>query len=150
MYRYAYQTLSVHPIYARFPQKCKMLYYIHSSLRKSNRHSEDAGLELRHIMNMSGHKNEALVRSYNRYCSMQQQKKMIDTLASLHWLSQKYSISTPEHRTVVPRVPSAEIEETVSPARNVQNLALQSSNFMSSGFISNSSFINYVFNFGNN
>ena len=108
----------------------------------------DAGLELRHIMHMSGHKNEASVRSYNRDCSMQQKKKMSDTLASL--VIPKSTISNPEHSTVVPRVPSAEIEETVIPARNVQNLALQSSNFMSSGFISNSSFSNCVFNFGNN
>ena len=75
-------------------------------------------------------------------------KKMSDTLASL--VIPKSTISNPEHSTVVPRVPSAEIEETVTPARNVQNLALHSSNFMSSGFKSNSSFSNCVFNFGNN
>ena len=73
----------------------------------------DAGLELRHIMHMSD-KNEASVRSYNRDCSIQQKKKMSDTLASL--VIPKSTISNPEHSTVVPRVPSAEIEETVTPA----------------------------------
>ena len=68
--------------------------------------------------------NEASVRSYNRDCSMQQKKKMSDTLLSGY---PKIHNFKSQHSTVVPRVPSAEIEETVTPARNVQNLALQSS-----------------------
>ena len=75
-------------------------------------------------------------------------KKMSDTLASL--VIPESTILNPKHSTVAPRVPSVEIEETVTPARNVKNLALQSSNFMSSGFLSNSSFSNCVINFGNN
>ena len=43
----------------------------------------DAGFEVRHIMHMSGHKNEASVRSYNRECSTQQKKTMSGTLAGL-------------------------------------------------------------------
>ena len=128
--------------------KCSTTYTAHCLRATAIQEMNDAGLELRHIMHMSGHKNEASVRSYNRDCSMQQKKKMSNTLASL--VIPKSTISNPEHSTVVPRVPSAEIEETVTPARNVQNLALQSSTFMSSGFISNSSFTNCVFNFGNN
>jgi hypothetical protein len=41
----------------------------------------DAGHELRHIMFMTGHKNEASIRSYNRHCSVQQKKSLSATLS---------------------------------------------------------------------
>ena len=110
--------------------KCSTTYTANCLRANAIQQMNDAGLELRNIMHISCHKNEASVRSYNRDCSMQLKKKISDTLASL--VIPESTISNPEHSTVVPRVPSAEIEETVTPARNVQNLALHSYNFMSS------------------
>ena len=63
--------------------KCSTTYTAHCLRVTAIQEMNDAGLELRHIMHMIGHKNEASVRSYNRDCSMQQKKKMSDTLASV-------------------------------------------------------------------
>lgn len=41
----------------------------------------DDGHELRHIMFITGHKNEASIRSYNRHCSVQQKKSLSATLS---------------------------------------------------------------------
>ena len=43
----------------------------------------DVGHELRHIMFMTGHKNEASIRSYNRHCSVQQKKLLSSTLSRI-------------------------------------------------------------------
>ena len=43
----------------------------------------DAGFEARHKMFMSGHKNEASIRSYNRGCSITQKKSLSSTLSAL-------------------------------------------------------------------
>ncbi|KAH3702575.1 hypothetical protein DPMN_077599 [Dreissena polymorpha] len=43
----------------------------------------DAGYEARHIMFMSGHRNEASIRSYNRGCNITQKKSMSNTLSAL-------------------------------------------------------------------
>ena len=43
----------------------------------------DAGYEARHIMFMSGHRNEASIRSYNRGCSTSQKKSISNTLSAL-------------------------------------------------------------------
>lgn len=114
----------------------------------------DAGFEVRHIMHMSGHKNEASVRSYNRDCSTNQKKSLSDSLASL--VVPPTSTSDTSQFPLVPltRVPAnctkplaLTVNDTVTQS---QTVALNSSNVMSSGFISNSSFNNCVFNFGNN
>ncbi|KAH3720786.1 hypothetical protein DPMN_063690 [Dreissena polymorpha] len=43
----------------------------------------DAGYEARQIMFMSGHRNEASIRSYNRGCNITQKKSMSNTLSAL-------------------------------------------------------------------
>ncbi|KAH3702617.1 hypothetical protein DPMN_077641 [Dreissena polymorpha] len=42
-----------------------------------------AGYLARHIMFMSGHRNEASTRSYNRGCNITQKKSMSNTLSAL-------------------------------------------------------------------
>ena len=55
--------------------KCSTTYTADCLRATAIREMNDAGLELRRIMHMSSHKNEASVRSYNRNCLMQQKKK---------------------------------------------------------------------------
>ena len=54
--------------------KCSTTYTVHCLRTTAIQEMNNTGLELKHIMHMSGHKN-ASVRSYNRDCSMQQKKK---------------------------------------------------------------------------
>ena len=51
--------------------KCSTTYIAHCLSAAAIQEMNDAGLELKHIMHMRGHKNEASIRSYNRDCSMQ-------------------------------------------------------------------------------
>lgn len=60
---------------------CSRVYTAHSLRATSIQMLSDAGVELRHIMLMSGHRNEASVRSYSRDCSEMQKRNMSDTLA---------------------------------------------------------------------
>ena len=108
--------------------KCSTTYTA-NCLIKSNRHLADERCRVR-IETHYAYERPQKWSIRNRDCSMQLKKKISDTLASL--VIPKSTISNPEHSTVVPRVPSAEIEETVTPARNDRNLSLQSYNFMSS------------------
>ncbi|KAH3815686.1 hypothetical protein DPMN_144217 [Dreissena polymorpha] len=43
----------------------------------------DASYEARHIMFISGHRNEASICSYNRGCNITQKKSMSNTLSAL-------------------------------------------------------------------
>ncbi|XP_065924521.1 uncharacterized protein [Magallana gigas] len=49
--------------------KCSKTYTAHNLRATSIQGMNDAGFEVRHIMHMSGHKNESSVRSYSRNCS---------------------------------------------------------------------------------
>ncbi|KAH3727790.1 hypothetical protein DPMN_176772 [Dreissena polymorpha] len=49
----------------------------------------DAGNEARLVMFMSGHRNEASIRSYNRGCNITQKKSMGNTLSALKEPSRK-------------------------------------------------------------
>ena len=51
--------------------KCSTTYTAHCVRATTIQEMNNTGLELRHIMYMSGHKNKTSVRSYNRDCSMQ-------------------------------------------------------------------------------
>jgi len=59
---------------------CSRLYTPHCLRPTDIQGMNDAGYEIRHIMYMSGHKNEGSVRSYNRDCSSTQKKAMSDSL----------------------------------------------------------------------
>ena len=63
--------------------KCSKVYTAHCLRATSIQAMNDAGHELRHIMFMTGHKNEASIRSYNRHCSVQQKKSLSSTLSHI-------------------------------------------------------------------
>ncbi|CAC5370791.1 unnamed protein product [Mytilus coruscus] len=48
---------------------CSVMYTAHCLRATAIQAMSDAGFEIRHIMYMSGHRNEASVRSYSRDCS---------------------------------------------------------------------------------
>ena len=62
---------------------CSKSYTAHCLRATAIQGMNDAGFELRHIMYMSGHRNEASVRSYNRTCSESQKQKISETLTSI-------------------------------------------------------------------
>ena len=55
-------------------EKCTTNYTPHCLRATAIQCMNDAGFEIRHIMYMSGHKNESSVRSYNRDCSTDQKR----------------------------------------------------------------------------
>jgi len=61
--------------------KCSKIYTAHCLRATAIQAMSDADHELRHIMFMTGHKNEASIRSYNRHCSVQQKKSLSATLS---------------------------------------------------------------------
>ena len=61
--------------------KCSKIYTAHCLRTTAIQAMNDAGHELRHIMFMTGHKNEASIRRYNRHCSVQQKKSLGTTLS---------------------------------------------------------------------
>lgn len=63
--------------------KCKQRYTAHCLRATSIQALSDAGIELRHIMFMSGHRNEGSIRSYARKCSGNQKLAISKTLSSL-------------------------------------------------------------------
>lgn len=63
--------------------KCKQRYTAHCLRASSIQALSDAGIELRHIMFMSGHRNEVSIRSYARKCSGNQKLAISKTLSSL-------------------------------------------------------------------
>lgn len=63
--------------------KCKQRYTAHCLRAASIQALSDAGIELRHIMFMSGHRDEGSIRSYARKCSGNQKLAISKTLSSL-------------------------------------------------------------------
>jgi hypothetical protein len=63
--------------------RCSKTYTAHSLRSTAIQGMNDSGHKIRHIMHMSGHKNEASVRSYNRGCSMAQKQSLSSSLSSL-------------------------------------------------------------------
>lgn len=99
----------------------------------------DAGFEIRHIMHMSGHKNEASVRSYNRDCSTAQKKALSETLASLTMTSSENMPATSLQTLPKPTVQHPCDTDPVP-------VVSMNSNILSAGLLSNSSFANCTFN----
>jgi site-specific recombinase XerD len=54
--------------------KCSKIYTAHCLRATAIQTMNDAGHEHRNIMFMTGHKNEASIRSYNHHCSVQPKK----------------------------------------------------------------------------
>ena len=55
-------------------------YTVHCLRAAAIQGMNDAGLDIRHILHMSGHLNELSVKTYNRNCSNVQKKLWGDTL----------------------------------------------------------------------
>jgi hypothetical protein len=62
---------------------CSPRYTAHCLRSTAIQALNDRGFELRHIMFMSGHQNEASVRSYNRECSNEQKHRLSTTIAGV-------------------------------------------------------------------
>ncbi|KAK3102382.1 hypothetical protein FSP39_010963 [Pinctada imbricata] len=126
----------------------------------------DAGMEARHIMYMSGHRNESSIRSYNRNVSSGQKRALSSTLSTLTSATETMQdlpdlrpsgttnnsmaiVSRPQNSTA--SLDRIEVNETNS-APSVSTMASIVSNTMnvSSGFpsyFSNSTFSGCTFNF---
>lgn len=63
--------------------KCSTSYTAYCLRATAIQGMNNAGFEKRPIMHMSGHKNNASVKSYNRVCSTAQKKQISDTLNGL-------------------------------------------------------------------
>jgi hypothetical protein len=63
--------------------KCERTYTAHSLRATSIQGMNNAGFEVRHIMYMSGHRNESSVRSYSRECATHQRESMSRALTNL-------------------------------------------------------------------
>jgi hypothetical protein len=131
--------------------RCSKTYTGHSLRSMAIQGMNDRGHEIRHIMHMSGHKNEASVRSYNRDCSTVQKQSLSSSLSSL-LIPQSDVISLPESSPAsAPTVAAHNLDSTPQTASLTQNNTpvsiAQSSRFTSTGFLSNSAFNNCVFNF---
>lgn len=140
--------------------KCTKTYTAHCLRATAIQGMSDAGFEIRHIMHMSGHKNEASVRSYSRDCSTAQKKSMSDALCSIMNPALKVHNAQP-NRSDVPfatasnfNVPSLSshsvLPSRIQPSADLQiesSVSMQCSQFQSSGFMANSTFNNCTFNF---
>ncbi|XP_052105474.1 uncharacterized protein LOC127738312 [Mytilus californianus] len=130
---------------------CSVMYTAHCLRATAIQAMSDAGFEIRHIMYMSGHRNEASVRRYSRDCSTLQKKSMSDTLSTLSTGRAPPQTAMPMPMAVQnkPASVSSVLAARDTPNVNTMNTALSSNNFMSSGFISNSSFHNCTFQINN-
>ena len=130
---------------------CSVICTAHCLRARAIQAMSDAAFEIGHIMYMSGHRNEASVRSYSRDCSTIQKKSMSRTLLTLSTSNAPPSTSMPvaiqNNPTGVTESSALAVRDT--PNINTMNTALSSNNFMSSGFISNSAFHNCTFHFNN-
>ena len=131
--------------------RCTKTCTAHSPRSTAIQGMNDSGHEIRHIMHMSGQKNEASVRSYNRDCSTAQKQSLSSSLSSL-LIPQSDVISLPESApTPAPAVAAHHLDSPPQTASLTQNNTpvsiAQSSRFTSTGFLSNSAFNNCVFNF---
>ena len=135
---------------------CSMSYTAHFLRATSIQAMSDAGHELRHIMLMTGHRNEASIRSYSRTCSDEQKRDLSNTLNNV--LSAKPAPSAAasaspcspnqSESALSALVPTTAQHSVVNRQHALyQPTQLNSSNFLSSGFLANSTFNNCSFQF---
>lgn len=129
--------------------KCKNEYTAHCFRATAIQCLNDAGHELRHIMYMTGHKNEASIRSYNRHCSVQQKKSLSTTLAKVATGRQDHDAPT---SFTVSRCPTTSTSVVTCPGVSAagpvvaQSNANMSSVLNSAGILNNSMFTGCTFN----
>ncbi|KAK3089650.1 hypothetical protein FSP39_005342 [Pinctada imbricata] len=137
---------------------CTRNYTAHCLRATTIQALNDDGFEIRHIMFMSGHRNEASVRSYNRECSTEQKHSLSKALARVSRPEANHSV--PQRRTTnlsgptstAPAPPTSAMETSDGNTFNINNNTLNrnSSNSLYASFINNSSFNNCTFNFASN
>ena len=117
----------------------------------------DAGVELRHIMYMSGHRNESSIRSYNRGCSNIQKRQMSDVLQAKFVPASKSTVSSPnssecteQNQAVATQDPQIRLPSSESPSLSTTvNNSMTSLNYnfpLSPGFFPRGIFNNCNFN----
>lgn len=125
---------------------CSHQYTSHCLRATAIQTLSDAGFELRHIMYMSGHKNESSIRSYSRECSTEQKQALSNSLASVH--NRSIAGHNSMETAAIRPTGTAESHATV-PAPQFSNSS--SSNLISAGTMSHCSFANCTIQFyGNN
>ncbi|XP_061185494.1 uncharacterized protein LOC133193549 [Saccostrea echinata] len=81
---------------------CSKKYTAHCLRSTAIQALNDEGFEIRHIMYMSGHRNEASVRSYSRDCSTTQKHQLSSALAKVARPSSSVSSFQPSTETAFP------------------------------------------------
>ncbi|KAL5018423.1 hypothetical protein ScPMuIL_004145, partial [Solemya velum] len=145
--------------------KCDKHYTAHCLRTTAIQGMNDAGINTRHIMYMSGHRSEKSVRSYSRECSTSQKKSISGTLSSLSSGNVESNALVPSTtrpnshalvksttwpNSVVSKPPSSTSSTSATSTHTLNQtentLSQVNSNtgnsFMTSGLISNSTFSN--------
>lgn len=108
----------------------------------------DEGFKTRQIMYMSGHRNEASIRSYNKDYSSDQKQSISSDLSSVA-SGQNHAVMSVETRSNLPR-----LELTSVPSVNPPNQSMGVSNSLmssiQSGMLTNSTFTNCSININMN
>lgn len=131
--------------------KCSTIYTAHCLRATAITAMNDAGFEARHIMFMSGHRNEGSIRSYNRSVSSNQKLKISNALSTLSTSKSNEAEETPVENPLQPETtpPSSNCQAPakVSNSLNVDKKVLSMNQLLaSSGVLSDSSFQNCSFN----
>ncbi|KAK3106038.1 hypothetical protein FSP39_011471 [Pinctada imbricata] len=133
---------------------CSKYYTAHCLRATSIQALSDAGHELRHIMLLTGHRNEASIRSYSRDCSDDQKRSLSNTLSKITSGSTTRSESEVPLPTISQTATSSTAASTSDQLTSggmaqqpVATFQMSSRNFLSSGFMANSSFERCVFQF---
>ena len=138
---------------------CSMKYTAHCLRATAIQAMNDAGYESRHIMFMSGHRNEGSLRSYSRRMSTTQKRLLSSTLSTVASGSAPSAESSDPNlictplpcRAIVPLSTSSDVPdqriEPMSPRNHTISSSSVTSSFQSSGFLTNCSFSNCNFTF---
>ncbi|CAG2253459.1 KCTD1_15 [Mytilus edulis] len=123
--------------------KCSKVYTAHCLRATAIQCMNDAGHELRHIMYMTGHRNESSIRSYNRHCSVGQKKSLSLTLSRIATGNDATSVqpTAPTSTALCPN--SGFVDQNVIPSS--QNTANLTSTLNSAGIMNNSMFSSCTF-----
>ena len=133
---------------------CSLSYTEHCFRATRIQAMSDAGHELRHIMLMTGHRNEAYIRSYSRTCSDEQKRDFSNTLNNVVSAKPAPSVAASaspcspnqSESALSVLVPTTAQHLVVNKQHAVnQPTQLNSSNFLSSRFLANSTFNNCFF-----
>lgn len=139
------------------PEICKNAgvekrYTPHCIRATTIQHLNDSGWEARHIMFLSGHRNESSLRSYSRTVSTSQKRALSTTLSSLKTQTSSATMCDAQH-AVVPRpaiqnelIPVETTTATSVSSQMSYQLSMQSVT-QTPGFFASSTFTNCNFHF---